>query len=77
MTPDQLKLLYIQRAIEVHLKEIEHMLGTGYKLALVCKAAPEFGDADLLITVLERDEILGVVNRHLPPDEPTTPPVDL
>ena len=66
MKNSKVNLMLTQAAIERHLEDIEKVIGPNYTLALVCKAKPECGDADILMTMLSRDDIMKVIDRHMP-----------
>ena len=59
----------LQFKIEAHLEKIERLLGPHYKLTLIASHdGPENRpDADLLLTMATRDQILRTINRLQPP----------
>lgn len=56
----------VQSRVESCLEQIEKILGPNFTLALIAKANPECGDADIILTMLKREQILHVVDRHMP-----------
>lgn len=56
----------LQSRLEQPIAQIERILGPNYRLALVAKALPSAGDAHVLLTLITREEIIAVLDRHLP-----------
>lgn len=61
----------LQLAIELHLSRIEKVLGPNYKLTLLARyhGAKPLKDADLLMTMDTRENMLAVIDRHIPQNE--------
>lgn len=61
-------LQLIQLEIESHLESIEKILGPNYKLTLIATHNGSNGlkDADILLTMAKREEILRAVDKFLP-----------
>jgi hypothetical protein len=58
----------LQIAIELHLENIEHILGPHYKLTLIANHDGHGGlnDADIVLTMSERDKIIKAIDKFLP-----------
>lgn len=66
-----MNLQLVQQEVETHLERIEKVLGPNYKLTLVATHDGTNGlkDADLLLTMAKREEIMRAVDRFLPPSD--------
>ncbi len=64
----------LQIAIEERLEPIEELLGTNYRLTLIAShnGARGLQDADILLTMTDRETIMRAIDKFLPP--PTTNP---
>jgi hypothetical protein len=62
------RLRLLQLAIEVHLEKIEKILGPNYTLTLIATHDGEGGkkDADLLLTLADRESVLRAIDRLFP-----------
>ena len=60
--------LILQRAIEGALRSIEKIMGPNFKLTLIAtyRGPKQLNDADLVMTLATREEIMRALNRHLP-----------
>lgn len=69
--PLSIELLALQGAIEHHLAQIEHVLGENYKLTLLAKyhGPLPLKDADLLLSMDTRENMLAVIDRFCPPEK--------
>lgn len=63
----------LQTQIESHLRGIERLLGPSYKLTLIATHDGSKGlkDADILLTMATREEILRTIDLFLPPAQAT------
>ena len=60
--------LVLQRRIESALRPIEQIMGPNFKLTLIAtyRGPKQLNDADLVMTLATREEIMRALNRHLP-----------
>ena len=58
----------LQSAIELHLEEIEKLVGKNYKLTLIANhnGADGLKDADIVLTMSDRDSIVKAIDRFFP-----------
>lgn len=66
--PGSVKLHVLKTAIEHHLEKIEGILGENYKLTLLAKyhGPLPLNDADILLSMDTRENMLAVIDRFCP-----------
>lgn len=64
----------LQVAIECNLKKIERILGPNYKLTLLGKyhGTKPLKDADIILTMDTRENMISVIDRFFPPNSDYT-----
>jgi hypothetical protein len=62
-------LIALQLAIEKNLERIEKVLGPDYRLTLIAKYHGPLKDADILLTMDTRENMLAVIDRYYPPNK--------
>lgn len=58
----------LQLELEYHLEKMEKILGPNYKLTLIAShnGAHDLKDADIVLTIADRDAIMKAINRFFP-----------